>query len=72
MSELLDRAVAQAKSLPLDQQNAIAGMILGEIEDELRWDAAFASTPEALERLAVEAEDEDRRGLTKELDPDAL
>ena len=72
MSELLDRAVEQAKRLPIDQQNAIAALILEEIEDEQRWHAAFARSSDALERLATEAEKEDRKGLTEALDPDAL
>ena len=72
MSELLDRAVEQAKRLPIDQQNAIAALILEEIEDEQRWHAAFARSSDALEQLATEAEKEDRKGLTEALDPDAL
>ncbi len=72
MSELLDRAVEQAKRLPIDQQNAIAALILEEIEDEQHWHAAFARSSDALEQLAAEAEQEDRKGLTEALDPDAL
>lgn len=41
-------------------------------QDEDMWDAAFARSPEVLELLAAEAEQEDRAGLTEELDPDAL
>lgn len=40
--------------------------------DEARWDASFAKSPEVLERLAAEAEQEDRAGLTDVLDPDLL
>ena len=72
MSEMLDKAVEQAKRLPVDQQNAIAAIILEEIEDEQRWHAAFARSSDALEQLAAEAEQEDRAGLTEPLDPDAL
>lgn len=72
MSEMLDKAVAQAKRLPVDQQDAIAAIILEEIADERRWHAAFARSAKALEQLAAEAEQEDRAGLTEPLDPDAL
>ena len=72
MSELLDKTVAQIKQLPKDRQDAIAAFILEEIEDEARWDAAFAKSPEVLERLAEEAEAEDQQGQTEELNPDAL
>ena len=72
MTDMLEKAIAQAKQLPEDQQDAIAALILEEIEDEARWDAAFARSHDVLERLAAEAEEEDRRGLTEELDPDTL
>ncbi len=72
MSEMLDKAVEQAKRLPADQQDAIAAIILEEIADERRWYAAFARSHDALEQLAAEAEQEDREGLTEALDPDTL
>ena len=72
MSELFDRAVDRVRQLPADLQNAIAALILDEIEDDARWDAAFANSPDALEQLAAQADEEDRRGLTEVLDPDRL
>lgn len=36
MTELLERAIAQLKTLPSDRQDAIAAMILEELEDERR------------------------------------
>ena len=38
--------------------------------DEARWAASFAKSPDVLERLVAEAEQEDRAGLTEALDPD--
>ena len=72
MSEMLNMAVEQVKRPPADQQNAIAAIILEEIADERRWHTAFARSYDALERLAAEAEEEDRKGLTQALAPDAL
>ena len=72
MTEMLEKVVAKIKQLPIEQQDALAALILEEIEDEARWDAAFARSLGVLERLAAEAEEEDRKGLTKEFDPDAL
>ena len=34
MSELLERAIAQLKTLSAEQQNAMAAIILEELEDE--------------------------------------
>jgi diaminopimelate decarboxylase len=72
MSEMLDKTIEQVKQLPKDRQDAIAAFILEEIEDEAHWDAAFAKSPEVLERLAEQAEAEDQKGQTEELDLDAL
>jgi hypothetical protein len=72
MSELLERAVEKAKNLPDAEQDAIAAIILEEMEDEAHWEQAFSNSQEALARLAAEAMEEDRKGETKELDPDSL
>ena len=72
MTRMLAKAVEQVQHLPEAQQDAIASLILEEIEDEARWDAAFARSPDLLERMAAEADEEDRQGLTQELDPDSL
>jgi hypothetical protein len=72
MTPTLEKAISRARQLPDEQQDAIATLILEEIADEVRWDAAFARSHDVLERLAAEAEDEDRRGQTEVLDPDAL
>ena len=72
MTEMLEKAIARARQLPEDQQDTIAALILEEIEDEARWDDAFERSHGVLERLTTEAEEEDRKGLTEELDPDAL
>jgi len=53
MTELLDRAIAKLQTLPDSEQNAIAAIILEEIEDERRWDEAFSRSPDILARLAA-------------------
>lgn len=44
MTELLERVIAQLKTLPADEQNAIAARLLAEMEDEQTWQAQFEST----------------------------
>jgi hypothetical protein len=44
MTELLERAIAQLKALPDDEQNAIAARLLAEMEDEQTWKTQFEST----------------------------
>ena len=44
MTELLEQAIAQLKTLPADEQDAIAARLLAEMEDEQTWKAQFEST----------------------------
>ncbi len=64
MTELLEQAIARLKTLPTDKQDAIATLILEEIEDERRWDESFACSPDLLAKLATEAMVEYRAGKT--------
>ena len=72
MTANLEQAIAKARELPEEQQNAIAALIFDEISDDARWDAAFARSHTALGRLAAEAAGEDRKGLTRDLEADSL
>ncbi len=72
MTELLEKAISEVKQLPDADQNAIAQFIFEELEDERRWDEAFAKSPEVLERLLAEAEAEDLAGLTQPCDSEDL
>jgi hypothetical protein len=70
MTELLERAIARLQTLPESEQNAIASMILEEIEDEQRWNEAFSRSPDVLAKLAASAMAEYHAGKTQELDPE--
>ncbi|NJK44996.1 MAG: hypothetical protein HC933_12540 [Pleurocapsa sp. SU_196_0] len=74
MTDLLERVFTEAQKLPESQQNALAELWLAELEDESRWDAAFA-TPESqswLESRAAEIRAAVRAGKTKPLEPERL
>lgn len=72
MTERLEQAIARLKTLPTDKQDAIATLILEELEEEQRWDDSFARSPDLLAQLAAEAMAEYRAGKTQELDPETL
>jgi hypothetical protein len=72
MTELLEKAIAKVKGLPATEKDAIAAMILEELEDERRWNDAFAHSQDALTKLASVAMQEYRSGKTQELDPETL
>ena len=72
MTELLERAIAKLKTLSASEQDALASMILEELEDERRWDRSFSCSPDALAKLAATAMVEYHAGKTQELDPETL
>lgn len=67
MTELLEKAFAEAAKLAPETQDRIAAQLLEEMADEAKWDAAFAASGNTLERLASEALEEYRAGRTEEL-----
>ncbi len=69
MTKLLKKALERASALPDDAQDAIASIILDEIEDEKRWSKSFANSQKALARLADQARAEIARGEVLPFDP---
>lgn len=67
MSSLLEEALRKVDALSPDEQEAIASQILESLADEEAWKRRFAEKPEILARLAKEAVDEDKQGLTRPL-----
>jgi hypothetical protein len=72
MTDLLERAITKLKTLPASEQDAMAAMIMAELEADRRWDDAFARSPDLLAKLAAEAMAEYQAGKTQELDPETL
>ena len=70
MTALLEKAMNQVSTLPPEEQDAVALLILTEIESEKRWDNLFASSQEPLSRLAEQAIAEYKAGKTTTLDPE--
>ena len=70
MSRLMEQAFLKARQLPEQDQEAIAAIILQEIESEGRWDELFArpESAELLSRMADEAMIEIRAGRARKLD----
>ncbi|MBI3979956.1 MAG: hypothetical protein HY331_17415 [Chloroflexi bacterium] len=69
-TQSFEQAIAEAATLPPEDQDALAALILAEIEDGRRWEELFADGRSSivLERLAAEALAEDRAGLTEPLE----
>ncbi|MGK7919252.1 MAG: hypothetical protein AB4080_04510 [Trichodesmium sp.] len=67
MTNILQQALTKLSELPETQQEAIAYLILAEIEDEKRWTENFANSQDQLAQLADEAIAEFKQGKTKPL-----
>ena len=65
MTQLLEKAISEIKKLSNDEQDAIAAVLMAELESERQWERAFDSTAEQLSHLADEALAEYRTGKTE-------
>lgn len=68
MTQLLERAFAEASRLPVADQDAVASFLLAELKSEQQWSKSFASSQDQLGSLADEALREFEAGDTQPLD----
>ena len=68
MTQALSTAVATAAQLPEEEQDALAAILLEEMESEERWSALFADSPNLLERMANEAIQDFQSGRVQPID----
>ena len=72
MTQLLEKALHEVSKLPPGKQEAIASIILEELEDERRWDEAFAASQNKLAKLAQKVRDDINAGRFKKMGFDEL
>jgi hypothetical protein len=72
MTTLLDQAIAELQKRPPAQQDAIASLIFAELEDEARWDAAFAQSQDALSRIAAKVRADIKAGKVRKIEREQL
>ena len=74
MTRLMEKAFEKARELPEDEQDAIASIILREIESEHRWNELFSQpkSVDLLSTLADEALAEAGAGRAKKLNVSEL
>jgi hypothetical protein len=70
VSELLERAFAEASKLSETEQDLLASRLLAELGAEDAFDRDIAGSTETIAHLAAEAIVEHRAGLTEKLDPE--
>jgi hypothetical protein len=69
MTKLLKKAFNQASKLPDSFQDAIAAIVLEELEDEQKWEAAFTNSQKHLSKLAAKVRTKIKKGETLPFDP---
>ena len=72
MTQLLQQAIAELQKLSASDQDAVASLILAEINDEERWDSAFANSQNQLSRLADKVRVDIRVGRVRDAGMDTL
>ncbi len=74
MTDLLQQAFDKAAELPKEQQDDFARFLLAELEPKRIWDELFSrpESDELLEKLAAEALEAHKAGLTKPLNAEDL
>lgn len=65
MTQLLEQALVEINKLPESEQDAIAKLILDELEDEKRWQETFARSQDQLTRVATKVREDIRAGRVK-------
>lgn len=72
MTKLLKKAIDSVRDLSPTEQDAIAQIMLDEIESERLWDQRFSQGHDGLNQLADKAWAEHEAGKSHPLDPDKL
>jgi hypothetical protein len=68
MTRLMEKAIEALRFLPEEQQDAVAGFVLCEIEADRRWAATSLQHADKLRELADEAREDFQAGRTSVLD----
>ena len=68
MTELLEKAFAEAAQLPEDEQNLLAKTLLEDFAAEGKWNETLANSPNTLGSLADDALAEYEAGETRPLE----
>ena len=72
MTHLLERVLTEVYKLPPEKQDAIAAVILEELEYERLWDRVLAESQDKLTQLARKVRADIKAGRVKKMGIDAL
>jgi hypothetical protein len=72
MTQLLEKVLTEVHKLPPEKQDAIAAVILEELEDAQLWDKAFSESQDKLAQLAQKVRTDIKAGRIKKMGIDEL
>jgi hypothetical protein len=72
MTKALQDAIERLKQAPEDRQDALAALLLHELEEDERWANSTAANSEKLSSFVQNVLEANRRGECEPLDPDQL
>jgi hypothetical protein len=65
MTQLLEQALTEVRKLPESEQDAIASLILDELDDERRWQESFERSQDQLASLTAKVREDIQAGRVK-------
>ena len=72
MTPLLKKVLSEVYKLQPEEQDAIAAVILEELEDERQWQATFAESQDKLAQLARKVRADIKAGRIKNMGIDGI
>ena len=72
MTQLLEKALIAVYKLPPEKQDAIAAVILEELEDNRQWDETYAASQDKLAQLAQKVRADIKAGHVTKMGFDEL
>ena len=72
MTQLLEKVLSEVQKLPPEKQDAIAAVILEELEDTRLWDKTFSESEDKLSQLARKVRTDIKAGRIRKMGIDEL
>ena len=72
MTKALQQAIERLQQAPEDRQDALAALLLHELDEDERWAQSTAANSDKLSGFIRDILEADRRGECEPLDPDQL
>jgi len=72
MTTPLEKAIERLQQMPVERQDALAALLIHEMDEDDRWSQSTAANEATLRGLVEDVLDASRRGQCEPLDPETL